>query len=163
MPVENNSGKCYTYRGLKFYAKNGFICLHDEDDGAFFVLTRKEFLQRASALSDEAKRLRHMSAANPGKPWMASDRMDLQNAIENMIAACREAKEQGDRDDPEVAAWFARHRPHARSRVSMASAANFATAQPGALPRGKDTGKLVTPDFTVGVNNPKKLILPGDF
>ena len=53
MPVENNTGKCYTYRDLKFYAKNGFICLHDEEDGAFFVLTRKEFLLRAQALSDD--------------------------------------------------------------------------------------------------------------
>lgn len=163
MPVENNTGHVYKYRGLRFYAKNGFICLHDEDDGSFFVLTRKEFLQRAAALSDEAKRLRHIAAENPGRPWLAADRMDLQSAIENMIAACREAADQGDRNEPEVAAWYAKHRPHARSRVSMASAANFTTTQPGTLPRGKDTGKLVTPDFSVGVNSPKKLILPGDF
>lgn len=162
MSVESNTGKCYTYRGLKFYAKNGFVCLHDEEDGAFFVLTRKEFLERAAALSDEAKRLRRQATENPGKAWITADRLELQQAIENMIAACRDAKEQGDRNDPEVAAWFARHRPHARSRVSMASAANFTTAKPGVLPLGKDTGKHVTPDFTLGAN-PKKLILPGEF
>lgn len=163
MSVENNTGKCYTYRDLKFYAKNGFVCLHDEEDGAFFVLTRKEFLQRASALSDEAKRLRKMSAENPGKAWLAADRLELQNAIDDMVACTREAKEQGDRDDPKVAEWFARHRPHARSRVSLASVANFATTKPSGLPRGKDTGKQVTPDFSVGLNKPKKLILPGEF
>ena len=162
MPVENNTGKCYTFRDLKFYAKNGFVCLHDEEDGAFFVLTRKEFLLRAQALSDEAKRLRQQAADNPGRAWIVADRLELQQAIENMVACCREAKEQGDRNDPEVAAWFARHRPHARSRVSMASAANFKTATPGVLPLGRDTGKHVTPDFSIGLS-PKKLILPGEF
>lgn len=163
MPVENNTGKCYTYRDLKFYAKNGFVCLHDEEDGAFFVLTRKEFLQRAAALSDEAKRLRKIAAENPGRPWLAGDRLELQNAIDDMVACTREAKEQGDRNDPKVAEWFAKHRPHARSRVSMAAAANFTTSKPGPLPLGQNTGKQVTPDFSVGLNSPKKLILPGDF
>jgi hypothetical protein len=52
------TGKCYTFCGLKFYAENGFVCLHDEETGEFYVLTRKEFLLRAAALADEAKRLR---------------------------------------------------------------------------------------------------------
>ncbi len=59
------TGKCYTFRGLKFYAENGFICLHDEETGEFYVVTRKEFLQRAQALSDEAARMRKVSAENP--------------------------------------------------------------------------------------------------
>jgi hypothetical protein len=162
MPVENTNGKVYGWRDLKFYAKNGFICLHDEDTGEFFVLTRKEFLQRAQALSDEAKRLRQQAVDNPGKAWIASDRLELQQAIENMVECCKDAKEQGDRNDPEVAAWFARHRPHKRGRISMAGAANFVTAAPGALPLGKDTGRHAAPDFSVGAN-PKKLILPGEF
>jgi len=160
--MAETSGKCYTYRGLKFYAKNGFVCLHDEETGEFFVLTRKEFLQRAQALSEEAQRLRYMAAENPSKAaWLAADRMDLQQAIDDMIACTKEAKEQGDRDDPVVDEWFRRHRPGRKSKISLASAANFSSALPGALPRGRDTGKIVTPDFTVG-NTPKKLILPGE-
>lgn len=162
MPIADTTGKCYTFRGLKFYARNGFVCLHDESDGSFFVLTRKEFLERAAAISDEAKRLRKQAIDNPGRAWINSDRLELQQAIENMIACCKDAKEQGDRNDPEVAAWFARHRPHTRSRISMAAAANFKTAAPGALPLGMDTGKHVKPDFTLGTT-PKKLILPGEF
>lgn len=164
MPAgHGTTGKCYTYRGLKFYAKNGFICLHDEQTGEFFVLTRKEFLQRATAISDEAKRLRTIAADNPAKAaWLSADRAELQRAIEDMIAVTKEAKEQGDRDDPAVDAWFMRHRPGRKSKISMASGANFKTALPGALPLGKDTGKHVTPDFTLGAQ-PKKLILPGDF
>ena len=90
-----------------------------------------------------------------------SDRAELQLAIENMLACTQEAKEQGDRDDPAVAEWFRRHRPGRKSKISLASAANFTTGLPGALPLGNDTGKYVTPDFTVGAQ-PKKLILPGE-
>jgi hypothetical protein len=158
-------GKCYTYRGLKFYAQNGFVCLHDEDTGEFFVLTRREFLERAQALGREAQRLRTMMAENPDRKWMSQDRMDLQEGVDMMIAAAVEAKEQGDRTDPTVDAWFARHRPNRKSILSMANAANFNTATPGALPLGKDTGKHVKPDFSVspGQSGKKKLILPGEF
>jgi len=158
-------GKCYTYRGLKFYAQNGFVCLHDEDTGEFFVLTRREFLERAQALSLEAKRLRSMAAENPDRKWMSQDRMDLQDGVDMMVAAAAEAKEQGDRTDPAVDAWFMRHRPHRKSLLSMASAVNFTTTAPGALPLGKDTGKHVKPDFSVspGQSGKKKLILPGEF
>ena len=157
------TGKCYTFRGLKFYAKNGFVCLHDEATGEFFVLTRKEFLQRAAALSDEAKRLRHMSAEHPSTAaWLTADRVELQKAIDSMLECTKEAKEQGDRDDPAVDAWFTRHRPGRKSKMSMSNGANFKSALPGALSLGKDTGRHVTPDFTVGAP-PKKLILPGDF
>lgn len=157
-------GKCYTFRGLKFYAKNGCVCLHDEDDGSFFVLTVKEFLERAAALSDEAKRLRELMATNQDRKWMVQDRLELQQAIDNMVECCKEAKNQGDRSEPAVAAWFSRHRPTRRSKISLASAANFKTALPGPLPRGVDTGKHVRPDFSFPVagTTPKKLILPGE-
>lgn len=163
MSANPKTGKCYTFRGLKFYAQNGFVCLHDEATGEFFVLTRREFLQRAQALSDEAKRMRHISADNPSMKWISADRAELQLGIENMIACTREAQEQGDRTDPAVDAWFLKHRPSRRSKISMASAANFTTTAPGILPLGKDTGKHVAPDFTIGSKPTKpKLILPGE-
>jgi hypothetical protein len=155
-------GKCYTFRGLKFYAQNGFVCIHDESTGEFYVVTRREFLDRAQAIADEAKRLRRVAIENPDKKWVVADRLELQQGIESMIAATREAKEQGDRNDPAVDAWFRRHRPGRKSKISLASAANFTTNMPGALPLGRDTGRHVLPDFAAG-NAPKKLILPGDF
>jgi len=160
--LAKNTGKCYTYRGLKFYAQNGFVCMHDEETGEFFVLTRKEFLQRAQALSEEAQRLRTMMADTPSHKWLVSDRLDLQIAIDDMVACTKEAKEQGDRDDPKVDAWFMRHRPGRKSKISLASSANFRSAMPGAMPLGKDTGRYATPDFSAGAP-PKKLILPGEF
>lgn len=160
---EPKTGKVYKFRGLRFYAQNGFICLHDEDDGTFLVLTRREFLERAAALSDEVKRLRVMAAENPGRKFLSEDRMDIQFGIENMIECTKEAKEQGDRTDPEVDAWFAKHRPNKKSKISLASAANFATTMPGVLPLGNDTGKHVSPDFSFNTGHqPKKLILPGE-
>lgn len=158
-------GKCYTYRGLKFYAQNGFVCLHDEATGEFFVLTRREFLERASALSAEAKQMRAMMAQNPDRRWISHDRMDLQKGVDLMVECAKEAQQQGDRTDPKVDAWFMRHRPHRKSAVSLASASNFSTSMPGSLPLGKNTGKQVNPDFSFppGQSGKKKLILPGDF
>lgn len=166
MTTTRRAGKCYTFKGLKFYAENGFVCLHDESTGEFYVLTRKEFLQRAQALSEEAARMRTVAAENPSKAvWLSADRADLIQGVEDMLACTYEAKEQGDRNDPKVDAWFRKHRPNRKSRVSMASSANFSTDLPGALPLGQNTGKQVHPDFTIGEQNngPKKLILPGDF
>ena len=158
-------GKCYTYRGLKFYAQNGFVCLHDEATGEYFVLTRREFLERAAALSQEIKHMRAMVAENPSKKWLSHDRVDLQYGIEMMLAAAREAKEQGDRTDPEVDAWFLRHRPNRKSKISMAAGANFTLNTPGAVSLGNDTGKHVSPDFSVspGGSGKKRIILPGEF
>lgn len=162
--MAGTNGKCFTFKGLKFYAKNGCVCLHDEADGSFFVLTVREFLERARALSDEAKRLRELAAENPAQKWHTADRFELQRAIDNMVECCKEARNQGDRFDPKVAKWFAKHRPTRRSKISLANAANFTLSQPGTLPVGKDTGKHVSPDFTFPAQGakPKKLILPGE-
>ena len=162
MTSKLETGKCYSFRDLKFYAKNGFICLHDEETGEFFVLTRREFLLRAQALAEEAKHMRYMSADAPGTKWLMSERIELQNAVDDMIACTQEAKEQGDRDDPAVDAWFRRHRPHKRSKISMANAANFSSDLPGDLPPGKATNIQVAPDFSQSPAK-KKLLLPGDF
>lgn len=163
--TKNTTGKCYSFRGLKFYAQNGFICLHDEETGEFYVLTRKEFLERAQALSEEAARLRQVAAEQPNNAaWLSADRADLIQAVENMVECTKDAKEQGDRTDPAVDAWFVKHRPNRKSRVSLNSGANFKTSLPGNLPLGPDTGKYVAPDFTIGgaQSAPKKLILPGE-
>ena len=158
-------GKCYTYRGLKFYAQNGFVCLHDEATGEFFVLTRREFLERAAALSEEAKRMRVMMAQDPARKWISSDRQDLQRGVELMLDCAKEAQQQGDRTDPNVDAWFMRHRPNRKSAISLAAASNFTLNKPGGLPAGKHTGRQVNPDFSVspGQSGKNKLILPGDF
>ena len=144
--MSRTDSKCYRFRDLRFYAKNGCVCLHDEENGDFFVLKVREFLMRAKALSDEVEKLRQLAAANPLKLRYAEERLELQQAIDNMVKCCKDAKAQGDRFDPKVAAWFARHRPHSRGRAKRGI--RYESARPGPLPLGKDVGRYATPDFT---------------
>lgn len=140
------AGKTFTYQDLKFYAMNGQICLHDETDGDFRVLTCDEFKTRAAALNEEARQLKSSSKRSDYER-----RILLFRVTADMGECIEEAIHQGDHNDPLVSAWFRRHRPWARSSASMSGAANFATAMPGALPRGRRLAPLVTPDRTSSV------------
>jgi hypothetical protein len=172
--VKFQSGTCYTYQDLKYYAINGCICLHDEEDGSFIVLTCREFLERAKALSEEVKRLAVMMTEN-SRPFLAEERKKLQDQVDNMIFCIQEARHQGDHDDPQVAAWFRRHRPWARGRAKTNSReADFQTKLPGKLPRGKFTGRTCGPGVSVPqvaaataripghTSRPSGLVIPND-
>lgn len=149
------AGKTFTYQDLKFYAMNGQICLHDEEDGDFRVLTCDEFKDRASALNEEARQLK-----SSAKRSDYERRMMLLRVVADMGECIAEAKHQGDHNDPIVSAWFRRHRPWARGRVSMSGALNFETRAPGPLPRGRRQAPLVRPDRTQSSGDTKrKLIL----
>lgn len=160
-------GKCYSYQDLKFYATNGYICLHDEEDGDFRVVTRREFLHRMEHISAEAAVLKIAR-----KPSEAEHRNQLQHLVADMIECCQEAKDQGDHEEPDVMAWFIRHRPGRKSSVSFGSP-NI----PRPLPRGRFTGRTAKVDSSVypaavsradlaavmrGEASPRKLLLPSD-
>lgn len=139
-------GKTYTFRDLKFYAMNGMICLHDEKDGDFRVLTCREWAYRTEAIGDEIKRLAVMQAENPSKRDLGEMRREYQQAVDDMILCYADAKTQGDHTDPEVEAWFRRHRPWARGRTKSPSRhADFEANRPSAkLPRGRFTGRTAS-------------------
>jgi hypothetical protein len=143
-------GVCYSYKDLKFYAMNGCICLHDEEDGSFIVLSCKEFLERAKALQADAMRLARQATDNPGRAKIfAEERNELQNVVADMVSCVQEAKDQGDHHDPTVMQWFLLHRPWQRGRVRRPThAADFQTTNPGALPRGRYTGRTTKPGHT---------------
>lgn len=144
-------GVCYSYQDLKFYAENGCICLHDEEDGSFIVLQCREFLDRAGALNEDAKRLARLSIEQPSRAKIhAEERHTLQNVVADMISCVQEARDQGDHFEPAVMEWFRRHRPWSRGRVSMSGAANFQTPAPGPLPRGRHTGRTAAAGQTPG-------------
>lgn len=150
------AGKTFTYQDLKFYAMNGQICLHDETDGDFRVLTCDEFTARAAALNEEARQLKSSSKRSDYER-----RLLLFRVTADMGECIAEAKHQGDHNDPIVSAWFRRHRPWARSSASMSGACNFSTALPGALPRGRRAAATVRPDSVMPVpgKQQRKLIL----
>lgn len=170
MPKVFQAGPVYTYQQLKFYAMNGFIALHDERDGQdadrFIVLTRREFLERAQALGEERDRLATMSAENSSQKSLMELRKQYQDQVEQMLACCQDAKEQGDHTDPKVSAWFQTHRPWARSRNKSDTSLNFELGRPANnLPRGRRTGRTTEPGVRPGQvagyqPRPKKLILP---
>lgn len=189
MATTFQEGPVRTYQDLKFYAMNGFVCLHDEKEGDFRVLTRKEWLDRADALSDEVKRLRQMATNTTGAALGGSakvfyeDACRLQKFVEDMIACAMEAGHQGDHTDPKVSAWFTKHRPWAGSRTRQSRDPNkFDSKKPGPLPLGNYTGrttgsgarlseyrrdagqqKLITSANAPPVNpRLRKLILPND-
>lgn len=153
-------GRTYRWRKITFYAMNGCICISDDRpdlpaNEQFITVRRKEFLERAVAFSDQARALGRLAAEHPGRGY-ADERNETLTLVENMLECAREAKAQGDPNDPAVRAWFSRHSSRRKGR---GSGKNFQTALPGPLPRGRDTGKQVTPDpFPVAT---KKLILPG--
>lgn len=140
-------GKTFTFRDLKFYAMNGMICLHDEEDGDFRVLTCKEFLHRAKSVGEDIRRLAVMQAENPSRRDLGELRREYQQCVDDMIECIADAKTQGDHTDPEVEAWFRRHRPWARGRTKAPSRhADFQLNRPSAkLPRGRFTGRTAAP------------------
>lgn len=139
---------------LQFYAMNGHICLHDETTGEYITITRREWLQRAEALAEDIRQTR----STDGRV-SSERRFYLQQLVEKMIACAVEAKEQGDMFDPQVAAWFQRHRPSRRSRITLASL-RYETNTPGGLPSGRITRETVRPDYTVSPSKRSPLILP---
>lgn len=161
--VKNVEGTCFSYESLKFYAMNGYICLHDESDGDFRVLTCREWLLRGQAFTQEIARLKQMAASNSDqRKVFYQDIQRLQNLVEDIIASVMEAKHQGDHDDPAVSAWFQRHRPWARGRSRQnVDSAKFETAKPGPMPLGNYTGRTTGPGERAP-QRPRKLMLPGE-
>ncbi len=152
------TGKCYSFRDLKWYAQHGCICVHDQRDGGMQVLTCEEWKERAAALNSQAQRLSKMSCENPGIRSLAEDRRFTQAAVADMIAAYYEAKNQGDHFDAKVAAWFLRHRPGRRSTSSLSRRADFVTGTPRPMPLGRRTGRTSQPDRVLVPDGlPKKI------
>jgi hypothetical protein len=153
------SGKVFTYQDLKFYAMNGYVCMHDEVDGSFQVLSCDKILERVSAINEEARQLKSSSKASDGER-----RIQLFRVAADLGEALKEAKYQGDHNDPLVQAWAMRHRPWARSRskASLSGSANFETGRMQPMPRGRGGRPTIRPTYTVPVAQrtaPKKLIL----
>lgn len=90
--ILNQEGKHRTFKGLEFWAENGLIFIEDRIDGDFKVITCRDFALRARSINDECKR-----------EFYASDRKELQDCVLAMYECWKEAKNQGDPEDIEVA------------------------------------------------------------
>lgn len=101
----NKIGQRHRFKNLVFWAEEGMICIEDQRDGDFKVLTRAEGAARAVALNAE---LSHMNT-HP------NDRDELCKAVVGMAACVKEAKTQGDPTNVEVR----RQKIRDNRRVSM--------------------------------------------
>ncbi len=85
-------GRRYSFLDLDFWAEDGVIFIEDKRDGDFNAVTCKDFVQRAKALNEEAKR-----------SLLPSDVQALQDCVLMMYECWKEAKSQGDPSDVEIA------------------------------------------------------------
>ena len=137
---QNKCGRTYRHKDLEFYAMNGVICLHDNRDGSYTGLTRKEFLERAEFLNSEQPVMHgHRTAAQ------AEAHRLQRKVIDDMVECVKEAKIQGDPFDAAFIDWFRKHRP--RGPVSQTS---YQGALPSeVLPLGRFTGRTADIDRTL--------------
>lgn len=85
-------GKRYTFQELIFWAEDGLVYIEDKRDGDFNVVTCRDFVARAKAINEEAK-----------LSLYPSDVQQLQDCVLKMHQAYKDAKNQGDPMDVEIA------------------------------------------------------------
>jgi hypothetical protein len=97
-------GRGFRFRNQRIWPEGGMICIENQLDGDFKVLTRQEAAARAIALNRELPYIDY-----------PDERVELSNCVCNLCEAIKEAKRQGDPDDPNVR----RDRIRSMQKVSM--------------------------------------------
>ncbi len=103
-PVLRKEGRHYSFMDLEFWAEDGLIFIEDRRDGDFKVITCKEFVNRAKAINEEAKR-----------EFYPDDRAKLNNCVMAMHEVWKEAKSQGDAMDVNIA--MKKHKERRRASI----------------------------------------------
>lgn len=126
---ESHSTKVFSYKSAmtqertEFYPENGLITVEGErrDGEAYYErVARREFLLRASAISEEISVLR-----SQGKVGYANDLLRL---LDVMVLVARAAKEQGDPFSRKHTAQMANERQ--RTSILLPGMPGFATPAP---------------------------------
>ena len=100
------AGKVYKYRNLIFWAQGGQICIEDTADGSYRVCGRAKFAARVIMMNNVLKR------ASAEALRFSDERNADYNFVTDGAAAVKEAKRQGDPQDPRVMEhWIKHHRP----------------------------------------------------
>jgi hypothetical protein len=137
-------GELRRYMKLAFFACEGYVVLYDErhPEEDYNVLTCEEASHHAEALRDMGKDM--VKAEN--KPSTRELGRQYLAGASDMYESVAEAKGMGDPTDPAVAAWWSRHRPGRKSRVSLHAGIDRAgyPALPEVHP-GKFTGRTAEP------------------
>jgi hypothetical protein len=142
------TGKVHRHKQLTFFACEGLIVLYDErkQEEDFKVIFPDDFLLRAKHIDRMAKPLKLAATASAREEHRV-----LKAGAIAMREAVLEAKEMGDPSDPAVQAFWARHRRS--SSVMCADPTGYRPPLPGALPRGRNTGRTAAIDGIAGDRN----------
>ena len=93
--IISKPGRRYKFRNMEFWAERGLIHMFDFRNNAlepdYTKITVRDMLLRARAINDSIGRVK-----------FADERNELHTLVENMIAACKDAKRQGRPDDPKT-------------------------------------------------------------
>lgn len=113
----------YHYKNLKIWAEGGLVHVEDTRTGDYGAESVREALQKTLALSEMIGN----SGRNrtDAKEWLHyNDAVEaLQTLVENLIAVCEAAKEQGEPGDPVADHEHARRLP--KTFIQPRAAATF--------------------------------------
>lgn len=141
------TGTLRKFESLRIFACEGLICIIDErphrQDSAYTVITPSDLEERIQALS---KTYRNKTTA-----MMDKHERDLHKSrlagLQNCMECIKEARYMGDPSDPEVQAYWARHRRQSTVKISFSPGCDPAGyPELPSLPKGMNTGKTVLPD-----------------
>lgn len=87
------------FHGIKFWAERGRIHSERQSDGDYKSMSVKQCLERLKGINDMTKNSLHR-AASKDFFFYGDELVDHQRFIDEMIALCKEAQDQGSPDDP---------------------------------------------------------------
>jgi len=91
------------YRNLRIWAERGLVRVEDARDGSCETLSVRDALLRAKAINDlVAEGLARTRNRTTDAMFHTSEIQEMQKLVEDVIAACKQAKEQGEPSDPKV-------------------------------------------------------------
>lgn len=104
-------GPLRRHKQLVFFACEGLIALCDEreksqeEGDVYEILMPDDFEYRAKGLAAFGRK-----AKASHKPWQRQEAKEMLKAAQDMLETVKEAKHMGDPSDPQVTAFWARHR-----------------------------------------------------
>lgn len=92
------SGNVVTFRGVRWWANDGMICSENVDGSRFESHYVRDILVRLHAFNQMIGN----SRTDQGVARYAAEVRELREYIDNMIALCQQAQQQGRPDDPKA-------------------------------------------------------------
>ena len=143
--VVGRCGTQFRHKKLVFFACEGLIAVCDErdhikTDERYSVIFPNELTERMQALADFATPFKSSPVA-----WEREEYRMCMAASQAAKDCVKEAKYMGDPSDPAVRAFWQKHQPGKKSRVSLSAGTNAAGyPELPKLSRGANTGRTAT-------------------